>query len=270
MKSFKTPVAPLFVPGDRPERFVKATASGTDAVILDIEDAVAPDRKEAAREAIRTQCPRDFPIIVRINARPSPHFAADIATLAQLSSDCQLVAVMLAKAESAADIAAVWSGLGSKIAVMPLIESAAGIANLASILTSDGICVAAFGSLDFALDLGCQPNWEALQMARCELVLRSRLAGLPAPLDGVTTSLDDAVLIEADSRRASDMGFGGKLAIHPKQIAAINKAFRPDEASIAWANKVMQIATSGAAVKMDGAMVDLPLIERARRILEKV
>jgi citrate lyase subunit beta/citryl-CoA lyase len=263
LKTFRAAVAPLFVPGDRPERFAKAVASGADAVVLDLEDAVAPDRKEAARRAIQTQCPTGLPVIVRINAAASPHFQADLAALKELP----LAAVMLAKAEHAADIAAVRARLGANMAVIPLIESARGIANLAAILASDGVWVAAFGALDCALDLGCQPSWEALQLVRCELVLRSRLAGKLAPIDGVTTSLDDVALIEAEARRASDLGFGGKLAIHPKQVAAITRAFKPDEAAIAWANKVMQVATSGAAVQVDGAMVDLPLIERARRIL---
>lgn len=103
-------------------------------------------------------------------------------------------------------------------------------------------------------------------MARSELVLRSRLVGLPAPVDGVTTALDEESAA-ADARRAAALGFGGKLAIHPRQVAPIQAAFRPSEADIVWARRVIAATRTGAAVRLDGAMIDAPLVARARRIL---
>lgn len=262
----RSPVAALFVPGDRPERFAKAAASGADAVILDLEDAVAPERKDPARQCVRTHGLDGARTIVRVNARGSACFEADIAALREVP----FAALMLPKAERAEDIAALHQALGRRAAVIPLIESAAAIAALGEILAAPGVWLAAFGSVDYALDLGCTHAWEPLLLARSEIVLRSRLAGLAPPLDGVTTAIDDPAVVESDARRAADLGFGGKLAIHPRQIAAIGRAFLPDERSISWARKVLSAASSGAAASLDGEMIDRPVVERARRILARV
>lgn len=262
--SFRPPLVPLFVPGDRPDRFAKAAASGADAVILDIEDAVAPENKEAARRAVASHGLLGIPVVVRINAATTAWFDADLAALA----DAAISAVMLPKAETAADIAAIHHALGGRpLPVIPLIETARGLAQLQDTLSANGIVAAAFGSLDLALDLGCEPSWDALLLARSQLVLGSRLAGLPAPLDGITPAIDDPAIIQAEARRAADIGFGGKLAIHPRQIDAIRRALLPDKARRVWAATVVAAAEAGGAVRVDGAMVDRPVIERARRIL---
>lgn len=263
LRPFRPPVMPLFVPADRPERFSRAVSSGADAVILDLEDAVAPERKEAARDNVRSLAPVAFPVIVRINARTSPCFEADLQALA----DKPFSAIMLPKAETAADIMAVHEGLGRVVPVVPLIETLRGLHNIVSILQGSGVKMAAFGSLDFSLELGCEPDWEPLLWARSQIAFYSRLAGLPPPLDGVTTRLDDEAVIEAEARRAMHMGFGGKLAIHPKQIAPIKRAFTPTGQSLAWARKVLDAAVAGGAIRVDGAMVDEPLIARARSIV---
>jgi citrate lyase subunit beta/citryl-CoA lyase len=262
---WRPPLAPLFVPGDRPERFAKAAASGADAVILDLEDAVAPADKAGARARLAAHGVDGVLVVIRINARSTAEFSADLAALRGLRFD----AVMLPKAETAEDVAAVHAGLGGNISVIALVESAAGIDGLATLLRAPGVVQAAFGSLDFALDLGCSPSWEALLLARSQLVLQSKLAGLPPPLDGVTTSLDDAALTEADARRAAEMGYGGKLLIHPKQVAPVRRAFLPDERTLAWARRVLEASGAAGAVRVDGAMVDRPLLERARRILDR-
>lgn len=260
-------IAPLFVPGDRPERFAKAAASGANAVILDLEDAVATERKAYARECVRAHELDKTRTIIRVNARTSAHFAADLSALKEMP----FAALMLPKTEHSSDVIAVHEAIGEIVPIIPLVETALGVANLTEILATPGVCVAAFGSVDFALDLGCAHAWEPLLMARSEIVLRSRLAGLPAPIDGVTTAIDDAAMVEADARLAADMGFGGKLAIHPKQIAPIRRSFLPDEHSLAWAGKVMAALDSGGGVVcLDGEMIDLPVIERARRILARV
>lgn len=258
-------IAPLFVPGDRPERFAKAAASGADAVILDLEDAVAADRKAYARECIRSHGLDGARTIIRINARTSPCFEADLVALREIP----VAALMLPKAEHASDVAAIHAALERTVPVIPLIESAAGLAGLTELLGAPGVCIAAFGSVDYALDLGCAHAWEPLLLARGELVLRSRLAGLAAPLDGVTTAIDDPAAVEHDGRRAADLGFGGKLAIHPRQVAAIGRAFLPDEAAVAWAQRVISTADAGAARSLDGEMIDRPVMERARRILAR-
>jgi citrate lyase subunit beta/citryl-CoA lyase len=255
-----TPAVPLFVPGDRPDRFAKAAASGADAVILDLEDAVAPANKDGARRSVAAHGLTGIPVIVRVNASGTPWLAADIASLA----GTDVAAIMLPKAEAAAEITAIRQVLA--LPVIPLIESARGIGNLAQLLAASGVAVAAIGNLDLALDLGCEPSWDALLLARGTLVLQSRLAGLPAPLDGVTAATDDAPLIEAETRRAAALGFGGKLAIHPRQIAPIRRGLQPAAAQVAWAERVLA-AEAGGVTSVDGAMVDRPVLERARRIM---
>jgi citrate lyase subunit beta/citryl-CoA lyase len=262
---FQAPVAPLFVPGDRPERFQKAAASGADAVILDLEDAVSAERKAIARQAVAAHTLTDVAVIVRINARTSDDFAADLDALRDTPFD----ALMLAKAERAEDVLAVQALLGRQVPVIVLVETAEGFADLKALLSAPGVVLAAFGALDLALDLGCVASWEALAYMRSQLILACRLAGLSAPLDGVCTDLEDIALIGDEARHAADLGFGGKLAIHPRQIAAIRGAFEPDEKSLEWARAVVAAAHEGAAIQVDGCMVDRPLIERAKRILAR-
>lgn len=265
LTNLQPPMAPLFVPGDRPERFAKAAASGADAVILDLEDAVSAGNRAAAREAVADHGIESVPVIVRINATTSTDFQADLEAL----RDARFDALMLAKAETAADIRLMHALLGHQVPVIALVETAAAFEDLAGLLREPGVVQAAFGSLDLALDLGCQPSWEALAYFRAALVLQSRLAGLSAPLDGVTPSFDDPALVHQDALRASNLGFGGKLAIHPRQVALITEALRPDAQSLSWARRVLEAVRNGGAVQVDGAMVDRPLIERARRILSR-
>jgi citrate lyase subunit beta/citryl-CoA lyase len=261
--TFRPPIVPLFVPGDRPERFAKAAQSGADAVILDLEDAVAPDRKSFARDKVADHDVRGMPVIIRINARESPCFEDDLAALTQ----AHFSAIMLPKTNDDRDIAAVHERLGRIVPIIPLIETALGLSTLPGILSASGVAIVAFGALDFAVDLGCSPTWEALLMARSEVVLRSRLANASAPIDGVTTVLDDPLVVEADARRAISLGFGGKLMIHPRQIAPALGAFLPDPQTLAWARQVLNVAEQSGAVQMDGAMIDRPIMERARRII---
>jgi citrate lyase subunit beta/citryl-CoA lyase len=266
VKHSKTPIAPLFVPGSRKDRFDKAAASGADAVILDLEDAVAPEDKEAARTAVATHGIKNIAVYVRVNARSSKYFEADLAAL----RDTPLSGIMLAKAQKASEIQAVHQFLGRSVPVIPLVETAAAFKDLAALLDAPDILQAAFGSLDFALDLGCQPSWDALSYARGQLVLASRLAGLPAPLDGVTSTINDSAVVSSDAKKASDLGFGGKLAIHPRQVAGILDAFHPDERAIAWALEVIAVSESGTVGQVDGKMVDRPVIELARKIMDRV
>lgn len=261
--AFRAPIVPLFVPGDRPERFAKAAQSGADAVILDLEDAVSPDQKDTARRNLAAHQVRGLPVIIRINARESPCFDDDLAAL----SNTAFSAIMLPKTGGAGDIVAVHEKLGRIAPIVPLIETASGLANLPEILGASGVGVVAFGALDYAVDLGCSPGWESLLMARSEIVFRSRLAGLSAPIDGVTTVFNDPAIVEADAAQAIGLGFGGKLMIHPNQIAPALRAFLPDQQALSWAKQVIDVSSEGAAAQLDGMMVDRPVLERARRII---
>ena len=248
---------PLFVPADRPERFEKAAASGADAVILDLEDAVAPDRKEAARAALSADF-TTLPVLVRINGAGTPWHAADIEAAIRLP----LAGIILPKAEPGDALA----GLAARgLPVVALIETARGLAGARQVAGHPGVSRLLFGSIDFCADLGCAHTREALLAARSELVLAARLAGLAAPVDGVTTTLDDAGLIRDDARHARDLGFGGKLAIHPRQIEPIRTGLRPEAAEVEWARKVL--ADGDGATAVDGMMVDEPVRIRARAIL---
>ena len=262
-KPFIVPVAPLFVPGDRPDLFAKAAASGADAIIIDLEDAIAPQSKESARKAACRHDISSVPVILRINGAGTAWHADDLAAL----SAADIAAVMLPKAETSESIAAMSRALGRPLPVIALIETAKGLGSLVQVLTAPHIAAIAFGSLDYSVDLDCSPDWDSLVAARSEIVLRSRLAGLPGPLDGVTTNLTDQEITEQDAARARRLGFRGKLAIHPRQIGPILTAMSPTPDEIAWAKKVLTSVNDSALVTVDGDMVDAPVIARARRIL---
>jgi len=253
----------LFVPGDRPARFAKAAASGADAMIIDFEDAVAPENKAVARAGLRAAAlPAGFEVCVRVNAVGTTWHLDDLKALAGV----KISAIMLPKAETQADIDAVAAATG--VPVIALIETAIGLAAVRQIARHPAIMRLAFGSIDFCADLGAAHTRDALLAARSELVLASRLANLPPPIDGVTTSITDAALIQNDASYALGLGFGGKLCIHPSQIAAVRAGFAPTDAEMAWAEKILA-AAEGGAVSVDGAMVDAPVRLRARQILAR-
>ncbi|RUW91840.1 CoA ester lyase [Mesorhizobium sp. M7A.F.Ca.US.010.02.1.1] len=266
MVNFVMPVVPLFVPGSRPERFAKADSSGADAVILDLEDAVAPCDKDRARDAILANAATlKSAVVVRINAAGTPWHEADIDAVRRLDG----VSIMLPKAERPEDVADMAKHMARSVSVIALVESAVGLANLPDILATSGVVAVAFGSVDFSLDLGCAHDQLILLTARNEIVWRSRASGRAAPIDGVTTDLSNPEVTEDDARHAMMMGFGGKMAVHPRQIEPIRNGFRPSENQITWARDIVGAASSGEAVQVKGEMVDLPVIERARRILHR-
>ncbi|OSP54210.1 CoA ester lyase [Pseudoruegeria sp. SK021] len=250
--------APLFVPADRPERFAKAAASGACSVILDLEDAVAPSAKIAARAALTCDF-TDLPVVVRINPAGTPWHEADVQAAAALP----FAAIMLPKAEDPDAIAQIARRTGRPI--LALIESARGLAAARHIAAVPNVTQLVFGSIDFCADLGCAHLRETLRPVRLELVLASRLAGLAAPVDGVTVDLSNLTLTEDDSVHARSLGMRGKLCIHPKQVAAVRKGFAPTQADCDWAKRVL--ASGEGAVSVDGAMVDEPVRIRARAIL---
>lgn len=253
----------LFVPGDRPERFAKAMSAGADAVILDLEDAVAIAGKKAAREAVAAALDPARPAWVRVNARETAWFEEDLRAIARPG----LAGVMLPKAERPEDALRVEAVTGAK--VLALIESAVGLWNALEVGRCPAVARIAFGSIDYQVDLNLDGEDEPLLHARAQLALASRVAGLPPPVDGVSVAIDDAGAIEADALRGRRLGFGGKLCIHPKQVEVVNRCFSPTPAELDWARRVVAAidASGGAAVAVDGKMVDKPVLMKAQRIL---
>ncbi len=261
------PITYLFVPGDRPERFDKAFASGADAVIIDLEDAVAEAGKAAARANIAewfAQSPLRERTLVRVNAAGTKAFADDVRMLAGAPP---LVA-MLAKADRAEDVRQLAVTLKDGSGVVALIESARGVANVNEIAAAHRVTRLAFGALDYAVDLGLSGDVRGLIHPSAAVALGSRLAGLPLPIAAPTPSLTDENAIAEDVCFAQALGFGAKLCIHPRQVAIVRRAFMPSADSIAWAERVVAAANAGGgATKVDGSMVDKPFVERARAVL---
>jgi citrate lyase subunit beta / citryl-CoA lyase len=267
----------LFVPASRPERFAKALESGADCVILDLEDAVAADQKTAAREQLgerlqgfaRADLART---LVRINAVGTPWHAQDLRLLSQ-SVARGLAGAMVPKAEAAGDLRAIGVALGSAGQLVPLIESLAGLDAVDAIARTPQVARLAFGHLDFQLDLGMRCSAEEPELApvRFALVAAARRAGMPAPIDGVTTDTGDAERLLADACRARAFGFGGKLCIHPAQVVGVNETFAPSPAELDWSRRVLAAAQEhqGQAFSLDGRMVDLPVIRLAERTLQQ-
>lgn len=267
----------LFVPGDRPERFAKALASGAGAVIVDWEDAVGPGDKAAAREHL-AQALAGFSaterarLLLRINAAGTPWHADDLAQLPGLAAQ-GLGAVVLPKSEGAAMLEPVARALGPDGVLLPLIESAAGLDALRAIAGAPRVLRLVFGHLDFQADLGlaCGPDEEELVPVRLQLVLASRLAGLVAPVDGVSTETKDMAVVREHAARALRGGFGAKLCIHPAQVAAVHGAFAPTPEQADWARRVLAgfEAAGGGVFSVDGRMVDAPVVALARQMLQR-
>lgn len=271
MNTTLLPRSYLFVPGHRPERFDKALASGADAVILDLEDAVPPDAKDAARQAVaawllQRNRPGTGPeVLVRLNACGTAQHAADVAACVS-----GVDGVVLPKSETVDDLAALAQALPGA-ALLPLVETAAGLAASLALASAPGVQRLVFGTIDFQHDLGIEGDGEELLWFRSQLVLNSRLAGKGAPVDGVSTALDEPAQILSEARRARRLGLGAKLCIHPRQIAPVHEAFAPTAAQLEWARRVLEAAraSGGAAVALDGAMVDRPVILRAEALLSQ-
>jgi citrate lyase subunit beta/citryl-CoA lyase len=258
----------LFVPGDRPERFLKALASGAHQVVIDLEDAVNPDAKEVARAALRDWLADAAPgtrVCVRVNGAQTEWHDDDLA-LAALPA---VQSVMLPKTESASMVRAVKARLSACQPLLALVESVSGVLALREIVQSGMVARVAFGSVDFCTDAGMQDLDGALDAVRTAIVLESRYAGLPAPIDGVSTAIAEVDSILSDVTRARALGFGAKLCIHPKQVPSVNAGFLPSTIERTWAKRVVEAIAAGAhgAIAVDGKLIDKPLIDQARTIL---
>jgi citrate lyase subunit beta / citryl-CoA lyase len=264
----------LFVPANRPERFEKAARSGADAIILDLEDSVPTADKAAARENVAaswTQLLRQgVPVVVRINAQGSAAGSDDLAALAKLPG---LAAVMVPKVESTEMLEQVRSALKG-IAMLPLVETAAGFDAVKSLAGASGVLRLVVGDIDFLADMGmsCDEQEAELIPLRFAVAMATRLHGLAPAIDGVTVQTGDERRLRDDTLRARRFGFGAKLCIHPQQIAVVHDALAPSPAELDWARRVVEtdLASEGAAVQLDGRMVDLPVVLQAKRLLAQV
>ncbi|MEN1579686.1 CoA ester lyase [Pseudomonas aeruginosa] len=258
----------LFVPGDRPERFAKALTCGADYVIIDLEDAVDESHKTRARQNI-LEFSREYPqykMLVRINAPGHPLHDDDLALCRDSPS---VVGIVLPKAETTEQIA---HAAQSRKALWPIIESARGVAAIASLAQATGIKRMCLGTVDLSLDLGLEDGAAAdliLDQARYALLVHSRTNSLSAPLDGVFLALDDSTGLAAAAQRAKAMGLAGMLCLHPKQVPVIHKAWQPGAEAVAWARKVVEAAEQCGvgAFRLDGQMIDAPVLARAQKLI---
>lgn len=266
----------LFVPASRPDRFVKALASEADAVVIDLEDAVGDSAKDDAREALAQYLPKLSSraltrVVVRVNGAGTPWHDSDLALLRKYSG--RGIAAMLPKSEHPSILKAVISTLGDCTPIIALVESLTGLDAAEALAQTPRVLRLAFGHLDFQLDLGMRATADEpeLAFARNVLVAASRRAGLPAPIDGVTTDTGNVELLKADTQRSRAFGFSGKLCIHPSQVSVVNDAMGDTKAERAWAQRVLKEAAcrGGEAFSLDGRMVDLPVIRMAEAIVAR-
>lgn len=255
----------LFVPGDRPERFERALASGADVVVCDLEDAVAPGAKEEARDHVVAAASRGAAVAVRVNAVGTPWHDADVSA----ATDHGLP-VMLPKADlaSATSLAA-----RQQVPVVALVETARGLLDAAEVAALPGVDRLALGHLDLAAELGVDPDVrEVVDAARATLVVASAAAGLAGPVDGVTPQVRDTARLADDAAHAARLGLRGTLCIHPDQVAVAAAAHLPSADELAWAERVLA-ATDGplapGVAVVDGRMVDAPVLAQARQVLAR-
>ena len=278
----------LFVPGTRPDRVDKALNSGADMIIIDLEDAVPLARKVEAREKVREKVLEHDgrKTIVRVNAIGSGFCQGDLDEVIVNKLGC----IMLPKVESPEQIREIGHRISlveqergmspGAVSIIPLIESARGVQNIFHILSEKTeparVLTAAFGAADYSLDLGIEMTKEGLELIypRSRISVACRAANVEPPLDTpFMIDLKDMEGLKADAMRAKQLGFQGKLCIHPNQIGPCHAIFSPTQEEIIHAEKVVQAfeeaeASGVGAILLDGKFIDYPVVERARRTLK--
>ena len=265
----------LFTPATRPDRFDRAARSGADVLIIDLEDAVPPADKAAARDAALTALAAApaAPILraLRINSPVTPEGLEDLLALMRRPQNGGPDFVIVPKVDSAEMIRWVdtlLGGAGRPLPLVALIESARGIAAVEDIArASPRLAALFFGAADLSAELGCATAWEPLLSARSRLINAAALAGIEA-VDSPFFDLTDAAGMQREAAGALALGFGAKAAIHPGQISTINAALTPTEAEIAQARRIVAESAKGVAV-VDGRMIDEAMARKARRILSR-
>ena len=270
VKKFSNIKTWLFVPATRIDRVEKAFASGTDAVIVDLEDAVATTDKVQARKDLQVYYNSQAyqPIWVRINKAGSEEFFKDVVLCQKMPN---LAGVLLAKAEQASDIESVHQL--TDLPVIALIETALGLYQIDSMAKSAGLLAFSYGFLDLCNDLQVHVGTAAADVIanqiRYQLLLTSKVHQLLAPIDTVYTDFNDGKGLGQRVQLWSQMGMSGMLCIHPNQVATVKQSLQPTDADIEFARRVIEeYERSGQAVfKIAGQMVDAPVIERCRQLL---
>ncbi|WP_322097295.1 HpcH/HpaI aldolase/citrate lyase family protein [Nakamurella alba] len=260
-------VAALFVPGNRPDRFAKAGAAG-DVVVLDLEDAVPDDEKDAALlhvlDALGTGGMRAVVRMVAPTDSCAEHQLRELAARAGPN----LQGVMIPKADDASAVSAISAQLAAVgVPVVPLIETAAGVMAAREVAAVPGVRRIALGLLDLAAELGVESDSPALDHARAAVVFASAAAGLTPPWDSPSPDINDLDAVRRAACRGRAWGFGGALCIHPAQVGVVRESYEPSAEETRWAMSV--VSAGDAAVQVDGRMVDRPVVERARRILDR-
>ena len=266
----------LFSPGDQPELVRKAPRADPDVIAVDLEDAVAPDARPAAREAVAELLADpgfdpDAEVCVRLSGTEP---AADADAFADAPPD----SVMLAKASGADDVAATAALLaerGLDCPVLALVETARGVTDAVAIADHPATDALVFGAEDLAADVGATRTSEGTEVvyARQRVVTAAAAAGIDA-IDTLYTDFTDETGLREDTRTAVEFGYDGKMAIHPSQVGPINEAFTPDDDRVAWAERVLaardRASDDGRGVfQVDGEMIDAPLIAQAERVRER-
>jgi citrate lyase beta subunit len=277
MKTFRSL---LFVPGSRPERFAKAIAAGADAVCIDLEDAVPPQDKDSAREAVLSfiaQMPTDLPCAVGVRINPLDTVDGLKDLLAFKAAGVTSNYLMLPKAHATRDINIIQRLLAHEadhfktVLIWAVIEDLQGLANASELAgfcgTRGGIL---FGGADFSASIGTSMAWEPLFYARSKLVVKTKViqGGL---MDVPFLDTKDDEGLRSEAQRVKALGFTGKACIHPNQVAIVNEVFSPSQSDIDWAKRVVQadIDQKGNAILLDGKLLDAPVYFRAHRILEQ-
>ncbi|MEM9234750.1 MAG: CoA ester lyase [Pseudomonadota bacterium] len=258
----------LFVPGDRPDRFGKAIASGADAVVIDLEDAVAPDAKRDARNGVMNwyaEAGESSRVGIRINSPRTREGCEDIAALAGSA----IPFIMVPKTQTAADLEIVTEAMGQS-GLMAVVECGRGLMNAAGIARQAPAGIL-FGGADYSASLGAQlSDWDAMLTARGMIMAATAAAGIPA-YDVPYIDVRDPDGLRETSFRALRMGFSGRACIHPEQVETVNDVFSPSKEDLEDAKAIMDAIrkSDGGAVLHKGKLVDQPIVLAAERMLAK-
>lgn len=268
------PRSTLFTPGDAPAMLAKALDGDADAVTFDLEDGVAPDAKSEARRAVAgalADAPPDRTVGVRINP-PGEGAEADVEAVLGGREPDYLVVPKVERPRTLERLAEHLDGHGTDVPLRATVETATGVLEAPAIAAAPRVGGLGFGGEDLSADLGAAPTpgGAELDYARQRVVVAAAAAGIPA-LDTVYADVEDPEGLRTEAERAARLGFDGKSAIHPAQVRIINEAFTPGEAAIERALRVVEAfeAADAGAVRVDGEMVDPPVYERARRVLDR-
>ncbi|MYB03949.1 MAG: CoA ester lyase [Acidimicrobiaceae bacterium] len=262
-----SPRSYLYVPADRPEMLAKAGERGADALIVDLEDAVAPSRKVEARRILADFLPGPIETWVRVNSHPD-QLAEDAAVAGGAAG------IVLAKAEPETLSRAVSL---TSLPIMPLVETAAGLQAASELASADGVERLAVGEADLSAELGVTLGDDEVELlyARSQLVVASAAAGIDAPSGPVFTDFRDSDGLRRSTEALVRLGFGSRPAIHPAQVQVINEVFTPTEEQVSDAREMIEgfeaaVAAGAGVAAADGVMIDEAVVRQARRVLDRV